>query len=76
MTKRDQKAFARNLTTSVCKEFCRLVVEGKVPEKWDGFEIREWLAEKFDANRMGTMRVKRGERAGEYRRVVVTTPGL
>ena len=45
MTKKDKKRFIRELIQSVTKEILDKV--DKMPEEWDGHELRQFLADNF-----------------------------
>lgn len=73
----DQKVqFITNLMNSVRDELVDMVNSGEIPEDWDGHELREILARKFDRERTMLLRDKRSRRYREYERVVLTTPRL
>jgi hypothetical protein len=44
MTRTEQKEFVRNLTESVAMHILQNIDNMKVPENWDGIELR-WLLE-------------------------------
>lgn len=47
MTKEEQATFVRNLAHAVAENIVKTIEKGVVPDYWDGFELREWLAEDF-----------------------------
>lgn len=47
MTRREQKKFVRSLTRSVAASVVQHINDGKIPDGWDGHELRALLAEKF-----------------------------
>ena len=47
MTRAEQKRFVHNLTASIRDEILSKIKSGRVPEQWDGIELREMLAQKF-----------------------------
>lgn len=47
MTKREQKRFVQELMTSIKVETMEKINTGKIPETWDGIELRQFLADKF-----------------------------
>ena len=71
MTKREKKRFVRDLTESVVQHFDNNV--DKMPDEWDGHELRQWLADQFILNVM-INRVMKGKRLREYRNVCATEP--
>lgn len=50
MTREEQIKFITALTDSVRDELITEVEVGNVPDTWDGFELRQWLADKFRAS--------------------------
>lgn len=48
MQKEDQIKFIKNLTLSVADNIVSEIEGGKIPENWDGIELRELLSEKFE----------------------------
>jgi hypothetical protein len=62
MTLREKKRFIRSLMESVFKEMREKVAA--MPEEWDGLELRELIADKFDRERHMSM----PHRRREYRR--------
>jgi hypothetical protein len=68
MNQADQLRIVCELTESVKNQFARVLRAGDVPETWDGFEIRQWLADKFEFEKveMGRKRLR------EYRNHVAT----
>jgi len=47
MTKDEQKQFVKDLTENVAKSITRKIEAGKIPENWDGIELRWLLKETF-----------------------------
>ncbi len=43
MTKRDQKRIVREMSDTVRQRMIEAIESGKVPENWDGFELRKWM---------------------------------
>ena len=60
MTRKQQKAFVRELVRNVSREVIGQIDSGKLPEQWDGHELRELLAINFDLCRSTLMHEKRG----------------
>ena len=64
-----KKTFLRELSANIGEELCTLVDDGKIPDAWDGHELRCLLAERFEQS--GAMSVirsnKRCKRAKDYR---------
>jgi hypothetical protein len=66
LNKREQKSLCKTLCTSMSNEFAKHVRDGRVPANWDGHEIREWLADKFEFERTRLMKSDR-KRKSNYR---------
>jgi hypothetical protein len=67
MTKTEKKRFIRELIRNVSAEIFAKVPE--MPEQWDGFELRQFIAEKFsDAT---YPRMMTGKRKADYENEVV-----
>ena len=47
MDRKNKVLFVKNLTASICNEVVSKIEQGKIPEEWDGMELREILKEKF-----------------------------
>lgn len=47
MNNAEKIRFVKDLTESVCDSVTNCIRSGKVPEEWDGIELRHLLAEKF-----------------------------
>jgi len=47
MTKNDQLDFMNELTDNVIEEIFNKIIDNKIPESWDGIELRWYLADKF-----------------------------
>ena len=75
MTKTQQKAFVRSLAKSVVAECVGHIRADKVPESWDGHELRMWMAEKFeDSAEMSVIHKEpRSRRARAYRNYMLVT---
>lgn len=54
------------LVTAICNhirnDLIHRIETGKVPETWDGHELREWLADTFQFERTNVMRTNRKRR--------------
>lgn len=49
MTPTEQMAFIKALSYHVCKYIVDDIQAGKVPETWDGYELRQLVADRFEA---------------------------
>jgi hypothetical protein len=47
MTKGEKIAFVRQLTRNIQQDVCRKIEDGRIPETWDGHELRQYLADRF-----------------------------
>lgn len=54
MTKEEQMAFVRELSNDVAEKICQKIENGKVPDSWDGIELRWLLAEYHSFQFRGT----------------------
>lgn len=72
MNQEQKIAFIQNLTSSIAVELIKKVQDGRIPENWDGHELRELLAEKFLAERGDILKVQRSARYKAYRNAVLT----
>ena len=78
MTKTEQKQFVRGLSKSIADELCQHIKDGKVPDYFDGHELRAWLADRHEASAAMTSirREPRKKRAKDYKNWKYTTPGV
>ena len=68
MTKKEQRAFVRDLIASVQRGMLEDI--RRVPESWDGRELRQWIADRFEQNTMMDPVIYR-QRLKEYRNTVL-----
>lgn len=47
MNRDEQKEFVNDLTDNVRKEIIGNIENGKIPESWDGIELRTYIADRF-----------------------------
>lgn len=73
MTRRDQHEFVRDLLHSIGDEIIGGIEEGKLPEEWDGHELRALIAEKArqSAAMSQIIREPRSRRARAYNNEVI-----
>lgn len=69
MTKREQQQFARELCADILSQTLHDIRANRVPETWDGVELRQLLADRFD--RSVYRRPLIGKRGREYRDTVL-----
>lgn len=62
MTHNEKKEFVRNLTESICTKLLQEIDTMKIPEDWDGIELRWLLEEEFKGE------ARYGNRKGYRRR--------
>jgi hypothetical protein len=69
MTPQDQGRFIRELAYNILEEVTGKIEQGKIPAAWDGVELRQYLADKFqDAVFSGTLA---GRRKARYQSTVI-----
>lgn len=66
MTKTDQMNFVSDLTRSISSSICAQIKEGKIPESWDGAELRELIALRASQNVTRYFKDKRSRRAKDF----------
>ena len=72
MTNRDKIRFIKNHAAAFVAEMVSKVEAGKVPEEWDGHELRVWFADKVndDARCSLIRRAPRSARAKDYNNTI------
>ncbi len=70
----DQILFVKNLASAVANSIVEQIAAGRIPEEWDGHELRELLAEAFDVERSEPMRDKRSRRYRAYEQIKLNLP--
>ena len=70
LTRDDQKNLVKNLTESIVASILEQIDKDLIPAGWDGHELRELLAERFDWERSRLMKDSR-RRMREYRNTVL-----
>jgi len=68
MQKREQRRFIKELCLSIEKIALRKIAEGKIPESWNGIELREYVADLADDCRPG--KVMDRHRRKEYNNTI------
>lgn len=76
MKRTDQKRIVRELCQVIERETREAIEAGKIPEEWDGHELRALLARKFEAATFrtlgrGGMLEPRSARRREFERVIL-----
>lgn len=69
LSKEEKAEFVEELVESVTRSIQALIASDKIPEDWDGHELRHFIADKFDFERMH--RVMTGKRLKDYRNTVI-----
>lgn len=67
MTREEQRTFVTSLTNSIKVHVLEHIEQGRIPENWDRFELRQLLADEFAAS-TGFLE---GNRKKEYRNTVL-----
>ena len=72
MTRAEQKNFVRGLSKSVAENIVSQICEGKIPEDWDGHELRCLLAYRHEQSAAMTVTAKnkRGKRWEEFQNTI------
>ncbi len=69
MTRNEQVRFVKELTQSVTNEIVGDILNAKIPECWDGIELRQFLADRYaKAVFKGTLV---GQRKRDYKNYVL-----
>ncbi len=78
MTQKEQVEFVFDMSGCIQDEVIRLIHSGRVPDDFDGHELRVLLSDKFkDAARMSLLRQHpHGSRNKSYKNWAATTPGV
>lgn len=75
MKRKDQKRFVRELTKNIASEVIDSIRAGRIPENWDGIELREYLARRF-ADASVTWKEQSLQRRRVFNNHITITPGL
>lgn len=67
MDAREKKEFIQDLLRSIEKSLLEDVADGKIPDEWDGIELRRLIADRADAS----ARYLTGRRLRDYRNTVL-----
>jgi len=70
MTKREQAQFTRELCASILSDTLHDIRANRIPETWDGVELRQLVADRFE--RSVYRRSLIGRRGREYRETILT----
>ena len=74
MTRIEQRKFIRDLSKALTDFAACATLDGRIPEEWDGHELRAYMAELF--NRAADISVirtaSRNQRARDYRNTLAT----
>jgi len=71
MNKKEQIRFIKNLTGSIASELISKIESGRVPENWDGIELRKLLSDKFESESDRCFKNKRSRRYKDYNNIVI-----
>ena len=74
MTREQHKTFVYELINSVKADIIEAIDQKKLPDEWDGHELRRYIADRFDQCVFGStaMRDKRSRRYKNYQKTVLT----
>lgn len=72
MTREEQKAFVKELLGTIGDDIKAAILNGDIPEIWDGIELREYIYEK--ALRARANHLLTGPRGRAYRNTLTVTP--
>ena len=61
MQRSEQKKFVKDLSVSITKTILTSIDAGKVPADWNGIELRQLLADKYQANTVAMTRSQKRE---------------
>lgn len=59
MTRHEQLIFISDLTENLRKDIQRKINSGAIPENWDGFELRQLLADKAAESTVNMTRTRK-----------------
>lgn len=62
LTREEQIGLVQDLMSSITSGVIAKINEGKIPESWDGHELRYYLADIFDSERTSLMKHNRKRR--------------
>ncbi len=68
MTKQEKIHFVTDLTNSLQTRLVQNIKAGKIPEDWDGIELRELIAELVQRQRVANFK---GRRKRDYRNTML-----
>ncbi len=66
-----QVTFVESLVESIRREVTRNILQGKIPETWDGIELRQYLADKFNDSTFPD--ILKGARKREYHNTIIVS---
>jgi len=69
LLKKEKIKFVKNLSDSILEDIIMRINDNRIPEEWDGFELREILAEKFRGEAYLLQRYK--SRMRDYKNTVL-----
>lgn len=73
LTRKGQRAFVRELSSTIARDITAAITAGKIPAEWDGHELRALLAMRHaqSAAMSLVLREKRSKRARDFNNVVI-----
>jgi hypothetical protein len=72
MTRDEQIKLVMDFSSAIVCGVVKAIHDGKVPAHWDGFELRQILADKFASECRDMGRARKSD----YKNTVAITPGL
>lgn len=66
MTKNEKKRFVKDLSATIAKDICEQIKSGKIPDNWDGHELRFLLAYRYEESAKMS-RLMTGRRLKEFK---------
>lgn len=61
MTKNEKYQFVKQLTNTITRDVVEKIESGKIPENWDGLDLRLYLADRFDRATVKTTKARKKE---------------
>lgn len=71
MNRDQQQDFVHQLSSGIARDICEQIKAGKIPEGWDGHELRALLADRHEQSARMSLVKRRRARARDYRNTVL-----
>lgn len=74
MNREQQEMLVRDISLNIADEIVTQIMAGKIPDTWDGHELRALLAERHASSAAMSLVVRepRRKRSRDYRNTVIT----